>query len=227
MEGACLTDCFGKLFRPEIYVWFFRAKLSTFGVNRLASVSTFRDIASMKTSLLTKNWLLLPSLVVLVTVGCQTKSTTESGSTDSIAADETAAQVDRVQPDTLVQAAAAASTSSSATTTPGNADLMRQWVGTYAGTLPCPDCQGIKTSLVLNPDGTYSMQEDYLGKDENKPKSSGGQWKTSADGATLELDYTKRDETVRFRQAEGNSIKMLGRDGAEIASKLNYSLTKQ
>ncbi|MCY7351911.1 MAG: copper resistance protein NlpE [Cytophagaceae bacterium] len=173
-----------------------------------------------------KKCIVVLSLLALTLAACQTKSTVESGTTDSIAADETAAQVDKLQPDTLVQSAAA-STSSSATTNPGIADRMRQWTGTYAGTLPCADCPGIKTSLVLNADGTYTMRETYLGKEADNPKQTQGQWKTNEDGTNLELDYNKRDETVRFRQASDNSIKMLGRDGAEITSKLNYSLTKQ
>lgn len=36
--------------------------------------------------------------------------------------------------------------------------------GVYLGTTPCADCQGIQTSLLLRPDGTYQLATKYLGK---------------------------------------------------------------
>jgi uncharacterized lipoprotein NlpE involved in copper resistance len=41
------------------------------------------------------------------------------------------------------------------------------WVGTYQGILPCADCEGIKTSITLNQDYTYTLTEEYLGKKGN------------------------------------------------------------
>ncbi|ELA09062.1 outer membrane protein G1a OmpG1a [Moraxella macacae 0408225] len=35
---------------------------------------------------------------------------------------------------------------------------------TYFGVLPCADCSGIKTNLVINHDGTFVMEQEYLGK---------------------------------------------------------------
>lgn len=170
---------------------------------------------------------IFPLMVLLGLVfACQTKQTGESTTTDSAVADQTAAQVDALRPDTLNDPAAV-STSSSASPTPGQLDLLTQWAGTYAGTLPCADCNGIKTSLSLNADGSYSMQQTYLGKGDEKAKENKGQWTPSEDGSRIELDFNKPNERVTFRQGEGNTIKMLGRDGQEIDSKLNYSLTKQ
>lgn len=34
----------------------------------------------------------------------------------------------------------------------------------YEGTLPCVDCKGIKTSLTLKADKTFTIKEEYLGK---------------------------------------------------------------
>jgi uncharacterized lipoprotein NlpE involved in copper resistance len=38
------------------------------------------------------------------------------------------------------------------------------WVGTYRGTLPCADCEGIYTELSLNPNQTYKLITRYIGK---------------------------------------------------------------
>lgn len=38
------------------------------------------------------------------------------------------------------------------------------WNGTYKGTLPCADCEGIETELTLNLDGNYLYKATYLGK---------------------------------------------------------------
>lgn len=37
------------------------------------------------------------------------------------------------------------------------------WTGTYAGTLPCADCSGIRTTLTLSPAHTYVLKSTYLG----------------------------------------------------------------
>lgn len=42
-----------------------------------------------------------------------------------------------------------------------------QYVGTYEGTLPCADCDGNKTTLVILSDGTYELKNDYIGKEHN------------------------------------------------------------
>ncbi len=38
--------------------------------------------------------------------------------------------------------------------------------GIYTGVLPCADCEGIKTVLHINYDGTFSRQTHYLGKSD-------------------------------------------------------------
>ncbi len=40
------------------------------------------------------------------------------------------------------------------------------WNGVYKGILPCGDCEGIQTSIRLYGNGTYIMETEYLGKDE-------------------------------------------------------------
>ena len=38
--------------------------------------------------------------------------------------------------------------------------------GTYEGTLPAADCEGIKTTLTLNKDKTYILRSEYIGEGE-------------------------------------------------------------
>lgn len=38
------------------------------------------------------------------------------------------------------------------------------YYGTYSGTLPCADCEGIQTTLTLGNDASYSLKSEYLGK---------------------------------------------------------------
>lgn len=45
--------------------------------------------------------------------------------------------------------------------------------GTYEGILPCADCEGIKTTLTINKDKTYSLKSDYIGEKDGVFESSG------------------------------------------------------
>ena len=39
------------------------------------------------------------------------------------------------------------------------------WFGTYEATLPCADCPGIKTTVTLNKDETFTYVSEYLERD--------------------------------------------------------------
>jgi len=112
--------------------------------------------------------------------------------------------------------------------------------GTFAGTLPCADCKGINTELVLN-EGTsgsgrsFTMKQTYLGKpaDKNVVVSS-GKWflakgNNQDPGAImLQLIPTEGDTGMMyFVQVSDAEIKLLDRQQGEIKSKHNYSLRKQ
>lgn len=46
-------------------------------------------------------------------------------------------------------------------------------VGKYEGTVPCPDCVGIFTTLTLHLDQTYKINAVYLGKSEDTFQAEG------------------------------------------------------
>lgn len=165
------------------------------------------------------------ALLALSLGACQTKTTAEQTRDSTVMdVDATAPEASGVQPDTLNDPAAV-STSSSASTTPSTVDRMRQLAGTYEGTMPCADCEGIRTSLTLDAGGTYTVEREYLGKAGGKPARDEGRWQADSAGVTL-LGKTADDQT-QYRAVDARTLKMLGRDGREIESKLNYSLTKK
>lgn len=60
------------------------------------------------------------------------------------------------------------------------------WQGVYTGILPCTDCNGIQTVLILFKDMTYSMKKIHIGKsDPNYP--SNGKFSWCKNGTTIEI----------------------------------------
>ena len=85
--------------------------------------------------------------------------------------------------------------------------------GTYEGTLPAADCEGIRTTLVLNEDTTYELTSIYLAEEEQEFKTSGVYEKQEDDLIVLitpssgEKTYYKiLDDAVALTDAEGNMV---------------------
>jgi uncharacterized lipoprotein NlpE involved in copper resistance len=91
----------------------------------------------------------------------------------------------------------------------------------WRGVLPCADCEGIETSLFLEKDGTWVMNERYQGV-SREPSSfaSYGTWARTAD--KLVLTDSKGEKS--YYRAKGDKLEMLDRDGNPIESTLNYTL---
>lgn len=116
---------------------------------------------------------------------------------------------------------------------------------TYQGTLPCADCEGLQTTLTLDPspDGqpldrigsTYQMTEAYLGKSVASIQTSGS-WilqnplayptsKLDSNQILLVLDHLNPDKRTIFWLKTQTSLVQLDADGNEIDSPLNFTLT--
>lgn len=68
-----------------------------------------------------------------------------------------------------------------------NANNSLDWDGVYFGTLPCADCEGIETKITLSNDGSYSVNQTYLGRVEGFFESRGQfSWNDSGNIITLE-----------------------------------------
>ena len=94
---------------------------------------------------------------------------------------------------------------------------------TYSGTLPCADCEGIRVTLDLFPDGVFVTRYEYLGK--NRSSVDLGRW-TSAEDGTLALRGGTEGPTY-YRPAGSNALRRLDRDGNEISSELNYEVKRE
>lgn len=112
--------------------------------------------------------------------------------------------------------------------------------GTFVGTIPCADCQGINTELTLksgdrSTSGSFTMKQTYLGKPASKNVvTNSGRWflakgnKQNPDAAVLQLIPTEDNmELLYFLQVSDSEIKLLDRQQQVIKGKHNYSLKKR
>ncbi len=102
------------------------------------------------------------------------------------------------------------------------------WAGAYRDTLPCADCEGMLTEIVLNSDLTYKMGTSYLGKSGEVFRSE-GKFSWSKDGSTITLngiDATK--ESNQYKVGENKLIK-LDMNGKVVTGNLaeKYVIQKQ
>lgn len=107
-----------------------------------------------------------------------------------------------------------------------NAKNSLDYLGTYKGTLPCADCEGIETLIVLNKDETYEIKTKYLGKGDNS-FSDLGSYTWMEDGNTLEFESTDSEVTYYF--VSENKLIALDQEGNRITGDLAqfYELNKQ
>src|SRR5215813_1741855 len=112
----------------------------------------------------------------------------------------------------------------------------------YQGTLPCADCTGIQTVLVLNPagpsspeEGTFTLRETYqrgASPDENRTFVTEGRWKTihrtDIGGAMTICQLTPEPQgrARYFQQENDTTLKLLDNEQRPIESALDYTLRR-
>lgn len=103
--------------------------------------------------------------------------------------------------------------------TADNSQNSLEWQGVYNGTIPCADCPGIETVVVLNSDNTYKMTSRYITGEDNVFEYAGKlQW--SKDGGSVTLEGTdKQGGTTRLKVGE-NKLFWLDNEGKEITGDL-------
>ena len=107
------------------------------------------------------------------------------------------------------------------TLSPAQAAELKPMPQSWRGVLPCADCEGIETSLFLEKDGTWVMNERYLGaREEPSSFASYGTWARTAD--KLVLTDSKGEKS--YSRAKGDALEMLDREGNPIESQFNYTL---
>lgn len=104
---------------------------------------------------------------------------------------------------------------------PTQAAELKPMQQSWRGILPCADCEGIETSLFLEKDGTWVMNERYQGvRDEPSSFASYGTWARTADKLVL---TDSKGEKAYYR-AKGDALEMLDREGNPVESQFNYTL---
>ncbi|WKW11659.1 copper resistance protein NlpE N-terminal domain-containing protein [Pseudogemmatithrix spongiicola] len=95
----------------------------------------------------------------------------------------------------------------------------------FAGTLPCADCAGIETWLVLHPDGSYRLRERYL---EGNATASVrvGRWSLSRDSVPVVALYGTDSVPRRFAMTGALTLRTLARDGSPIESEQPLELVR-
>ncbi len=106
------------------------------------------------------------------------------------------------------------------------AEISLDWSGAYKGILPCADCEGIETTLILNDDNTYILITTYLGKGEPINDTYAGTFTWDINNIELQgvpgsrpMIYKVEENRVRQLDMEGNIIT------GTVAS--NYLLIKE
>ena len=108
-----------------------------------------------------------------------------------------------------------------------NASNSLSWNGMYKGVVPCADCEGIETLLVLNTDNTYLLRTNYLGKPDAQAVEKTGSFTWNAEGNTVILGGLENAPNQYF--VGENKLIQLDMAGQRITGQLadKYILTKQ
>ncbi|PSW20813.1 copper resistance protein NlpE [Photobacterium sanctipauli] len=170
-----------------------------------------------------KKTLLTLILAGVVLTGCDQSSTPET--TTAPESDTAPAAQLEVQPEQLPEVEQPVVEQPIADTA-HNARNALDWNGTYTGILPCASCEGIRTELNIQTDGTFTLTEVYLGE-ENGTFEQEGTFNWNSAGNTIAL-VGGRDSAVQYFVAE-NQLFRLDREGNRITGDLaeHYVLKKQ
>ncbi len=98
-------------------------------------------------------------------------------------------------------------------------------IGTYTGTLPCADCEGIETEIQLLDGNAYDIKMTYKGKSD-KPVEHAGAYSWNDAGNTITLDG--QEAPNKYFVGE-NVLFKLDMEGKRIEGNLadKYVLRKQ
>lgn len=99
--------------------------------------------------------------------------------------------------------------------------------GRFEGTLPCADCAGIKTTLTLTHDGSYTLVEQYEGTAQSStPEAMKGKWSLDGQNIRLASEHAASEARARFEVLSPDRIRMLDQEGKHIDSTLPYELQR-
>jgi len=107
-----------------------------------------------------------------------------------------------------------------------NAKNSLDYVGTYKGILPCADCKGLETEVVINENATFCIKTKYLGKGD-KVFMQKGTFTWNAKGNTIILTDIQNAPNQYF--VGENTLTQLDLSGKKISGSFadDYILSKQ
>lgn len=110
-----------------------------------------------------------------------------------------------------------------------NTDDSYGWTGSYEGTLPCADCEGIETIIVLNEDNTYHKSQVYLTGDNPDEFDENGTIEWNKDNFTITLYPDDNSDESSLYKVEEDRIIALSKDGSQVTGAMAkfYILEKQ
>lgn len=99
--------------------------------------------------------------------------------------------------------------------------------GTYEGTFPAADCEGIKTTLTINEDKTYDLRSEYIGKEDGVFETSGVY--NMINDTLIELVTPSSGEKTYYKVLDENRVMLSDIDGTINQGSLaeNYILKKE
>lgn len=103
----------------------------------------------------------------------------------------------------------------------------------FVGVLPCDDCNGIRTELVLRNDGTFRLSETYLGKIASRPVIEIGKWTTlrgnarDLDAIIYQINFDKLNTAKNFLLLPNENIRMVNAFQEAFSGEDDYTLERQ
>ena len=89
------------------------------------------------------------------------------------------------------------------------------WMGTYEAVLPCADCPGIKSVLVLREDETFEIRNEYLERDTESADEGTFVWEDH--GSVVHLKGENTDLKLKVGE---NILFQLDQEGKDITGNL-------
>lgn len=103
-------------------------------------------------------------------------------------------------------------------------------VGTYTGTLPCADCEGIETTIVINKDGSFKKSDQYITKKDIEQSlfKDKGMIDWNPKDSIITLISTVEVSKLEYKVGK-DEINALNIDGNEVTGQLadKFTLTKE
>ncbi len=107
-----------------------------------------------------------------------------------------------------------------------NSENSLDWAGVYEATSPCADCDGIKTTLELNQDQTFTLTQKYEGK-EGDARNFNDSGKFTWDDTGSKITMNTENLRIIFKVGE-NHVSLVDMKGNVVSKKLgNFYILKK